>query len=114
MFVMTAVALLCVVLLIGGLMREACRHRRDLWITTDDAILCVVSPAIILLGTFGATALGYRLTNGGLAAVSTGAWIGSAIIVAISVVIWIRAAAYLRESGRARAASVPSGSPLPT
>lgn len=114
MFIMTAVASMCAMLLIGGLMREACRHRRDLWITTDDAILCVVSPAIILLGTFGASALGYRLTHGGLAAVSVGAWTGSAIIVAIAVAIWIVGAARIRESGRARAASVPSASSLAT
>lgn len=110
MFIMTAVASVCIVLLIGGLMHEACRHRRDLWITGDDAILCVVSPIVILLGTFGASALGYRLTHGGLAAVSLGGWIGSAVIVAIAVVIWIRAAAYIRESGRARSASLPSAS----
>lgn len=99
MFIMAAVASLCAVLLIGALVREACRHRPDLWITTDDAILCAVSPAVILLGTFGAVALGYRVTHGGFAAVSVAAWIGSAALVALAVVIWVVGAARLRKAG---------------
>jgi len=104
MFIMTAVACLCAVLLICGLIREACRHRPDLWITNDDAILCAVSPVVILLGTFGAVALGYRLTQGGLAAVSVMAWIGSAAFVAAAIVIWLAGAARIRKSGQARTA----------
>jgi hypothetical protein len=108
MYFMISVAALCAVLLIAGLVREACRHRPDLWITSDDAILCVVSPALILLGTFGAVALGHRLTHGGLAAVSVAAWIGSAAIAATSFAIWAFVVARLRK-GR-RAAIAPSGS----
>jgi len=104
MFIATAVALLCSVLLIVALLRETCRHRPDLRITSDDAILCVVSPFVILLGTFGAAALGYRLVHGGLAAVSVTAWIGSAAIVAVAITIWVASAAAIRKSGRARAA----------
>lgn len=104
MFIAIAVALLCAVLLIVALLREACRHRPGLWITTDDAILCVVSPFVILLGTFGAAALGYRLVHGGLAAVSVTAWIGSAAIAATAIAIWVAGAARIRKSGRAGAA----------
>lgn len=100
MFVAAAVASLCAVLLIGGLMRVACRHRADLWITSDDAILCAVSPAMILLGTAGAAALGHRLTHGGLAAVPVAGWILSAAIVAGSVFLYVFVAARLRGSER--------------
>ncbi len=112
MYIMISVAALCAVLLIAGLVREACRHRRDLWITTDDAILCAVSPTLILLGTFGAVALGYRLTHGGLAAVSVAAWIGSVIIAAASIVLWHVVASRIRESGRARAGAPAHTAPI--
>lgn len=102
MYLMISVAALCAVLLIGGLVHEACRHRPDLWITSDDAILCVVSPAVILLGTFGAVALGYRFTHGGLAAVSVAAWIGSAAIAAVSFALWVFVVGRVRKGGRAR------------
>ena len=96
MFIMITVASLSAVLLIGGLVRLACRHRGDLWIVSDDAILCVVSPVVILLGTFGAVSIGWRVTHGGFAAVSLGAWIGAAAIVAAAAVIWRVLAARLR------------------
>jgi hypothetical protein len=107
MYLMLSVAALCAVLLIGGLVRIACQHRSDLWIVSDDAILCVVSPAVILLGAFGAVSMGWRIAHGGLAAVSTGAWIGAALIAAGAAVIWHFVAAHLRESGRERARSAP-------
>lgn len=110
MYLMISVASLCAVLLIAGLVREACRHRPDLWITSDDTILCVVSPAVILLGTFGAVSLGWRITQGGFAAVSSGAWIGAGLIAAAAAVIWHFAAARIRASGRERARSAPISS----
>lgn len=96
MYLILSVAALCGVLLIGGLVREACRHRPDLWITSDDAILCVVSPAVILLGTFGAVSLGWRIAHGGLATVSVEGWLGSAAIAAVAAVIWRVLAARIR------------------
>jgi len=103
MYLMISVAALCAVLLIGGLVRTACRHRNDLWIVSDDAILCVVSPAVILLGAFGAVSLGWRITHGGFAAVSTAGWLGSAAIAAVSVLIWRVLAVRIRAGGRGRA-----------
>ena len=103
MFIMIAVASLSAVLLIGGLVRLACRHRSDLWIVSDDAILCVVSPAVILFGTFGAVSIGWRITHGGFAAVSIGGWIGAAAIVVVAFGIWRLLASRIRESGRKRA-----------
>jgi hypothetical protein len=100
MFIMITVASLSAVLLIGGLVRLACRHRGDLWIVSDDAILCVVSPVVILLGTFGAVSIGWRVTHGGFAAVSLGAWIGAAAIAAVTVVIWRVLAARIRAGSR--------------
>ena len=100
MYMMSAVAALCAVALIAGLVRQACRHRSDLWITSDDAILCVVSPLLILLGTCGAVAVGYRLTHGGLAAVSAGAWIGSAMIAVAAAYIGVFVSARLRKRVR--------------
>lgn len=97
MYVMLAVAALCAALLIAGLVRVACRHRPDLWIVSDDAILTVVSPVLILLGTCGAVAIGYRLTHGGLAAVSVAAWIGSAVIAVAAAFILIFLSARLRK-----------------
>jgi hypothetical protein len=110
MFIMIAVASLSAVLLIGGLVRLACRHRSDLWIVSDDAILCVVSPAVILFGTFGAVSIGWRITHGGFAAVSLGGWIGAAAIVAVSAIIWRVLAARIRAGGRARVRSAPVSS----
>lgn len=103
MYLMLSVASLCAVLLIGGLVGLACRHRRDLWFTSDDVILCVVSPVIIVLGAFGAVSLGWRITHGGFAAVSIGGWIGAAAIAALTVVIWRVLAARMRAGGRERA-----------
>lgn len=96
MFIMITVASLSAVLLIGGLVRLACRHRGDLWIVSDDAILCVVSPVVILLGTFGAVSIGWRITHGGFAAASIGGWIGAAGIAAVSAVVWRVLAARIR------------------
>lgn len=110
MYLMISVAALCAVLLIGGLVREACRHRPDLWITSDDAILCVVSPVVIVLATLGAVSLGWRIARGGFAAVSVEAWLGSAAIAVVSAIIWRVLAARIRASGRERARSAPVSS----
>lgn len=110
MYLMLSVAALCAVLLIGGLVREACRHRQDLWITSDDAILCVVSPAVILLGTFGAVSLGWRIAHGGFAAVSAAGWLGAAAIAAVSAVIWRVLAARIRAGAREPARCAPVSS----
>lgn len=100
MFIMMSVAALCAVLLIGGLVREACRHRSKLWIVSDDAILCLVSPVVILLGAFGAVSLGWRITHGGLAAASIEGWIGAAAIAVLTAVIWRVLAARIRAGAR--------------
>jgi hypothetical protein len=110
MFIIFSVAALCAVVLIGGLVRLVCRHRGDLWIASDDAILCVVSPVVILLGTLGAVSIGWRVTHGGFAAVSLGGWIGAAAIVAVSAIIWRVLAARIRAGGRARVRSAPVSS----
>jgi len=112
MFIMISFATICALVLGAGLIGLACRHRKDLWIVSDDAILCVVSPVFILLGTFGAVSLGWRITHGGFAAVSAGGWIGSLAIVAVALGIWRVAAPRIRQSGklRAGAAAAPAGS----
>jgi len=96
-FLVIAVASLCAVGLLVTLVALACRHRSDLWITSDFAILCVVSPVLILLLTFGAVAIGYRLTHGGLAAIPAEGWIGSLIVIAIAAGIWRALARRIRR-----------------
>jgi hypothetical protein len=71
-----------------------------MWVASDDAILCFVAPAMILVATFGFISLGYRLTHGGLAAVSIEGWIGSAIVVAVFVGAWFPLARLVREGSR--------------
>lgn len=88
MFLIAAVACICGVVLIAGLVKLACRNGSAAWITSDDGILCVVSPILIMLLTFGGVSLGYRFTHGGLAAVPVEGWIGSAVIIAASFLIW--------------------------
>lgn len=100
MFIMLSIASLCAVVLGACLLALVCRHRETMWIASDDAIMCFATPAMILVSTFGFISLGYRLTHGGLAAVSIDAWIGSAVIVAISVAIWLLLAPRIRASGR--------------
>ena len=107
MFLMSAVASICAVVLIAGLVRLACQYGSDSWITSDDAILCFVSPLLILLLAFGGVALGYRLTHGGLAAVPAEGWIGSTVIVAISFVIWAVLARRIRGAGRSATGAAP-------
>ncbi len=111
MFIMLTVASLCGVVLIANLLRLACRNpeTESLWIVSDDAILCFISPVVIALATFGFISLGWRLTHGGFSAVSIEGWGGSALIIAIFVGLWFllapRIRGYRRKSG-----SVPSGS----
>ena len=99
MFVMITVASLCAVVLIGGLTGLVCRHRAHWWIASDDAILCLVSPVVILLLTFGGVSIGYRLTHGGFAAVSAEGWIGSAVILGASAAVWMLASRGIRKGG---------------
>lgn len=98
MYMMVTVASLCAVVLLAKLLALACRHRPDLWITSEDAILCVASPVAILLLTFGGVSLGFRFIKGGLGAVPAWGWIGSGIIIAVSVVIGRLLAARLLAS----------------
>ncbi len=109
MFIMFSVGLLCVVTLIAGLFSLACRNRDidSMWIVSDDTMLCLVAPAIILLTALGIISLGQRLTQGGLAEVSTEAWIGTVVIVAASVGIWRLLAPRIRGYRR-NPASAPS------
>jgi hypothetical protein len=88
MFLLSAVTSICAVVLVAGLVKLACRHGSKSWITSDDGILCAVSPLLILLLTFGGVALAYRFTHGGLAAVPVAGWIGSAAVIAISFLLW--------------------------
>jgi len=113
MFIMLTVASLCAVALIAGLLGLACRNREmeSLWIVSDDAILCVVSPVMIALATFGFIALSWRITHGGFSAVSIAGWGGSALLVSISVGIWFLLAPRIRGYRR-KPESAPSGSPL--
>lgn len=108
MFIILTVASLCAVLLGTCLLALVCRHRKTMWIASDDAILCFVAPVIILLATFGFISLAWRLTHGGFAAVSIAGWIGSVVIVAIFVAIWLLLAPRIRESGRNPAAAARS------
>jgi hypothetical protein len=117
MFIMTTVAILCALVVGVGLIKLACRHREDLWIVSEDAMLCVISPAVILLGTFAAVSLGWRITHGGFAAVTAGGWIGSVAIVAVAAGVWRVLAPRIRESGKARsgAAAAPAAkAPAPS
>jgi hypothetical protein len=100
MFTMLTVASLCVVVLIAGLLSLACKYRPTMWVASDDAITCFVAPAMIMFGTFGVLSLGWRLTHGGVVEVSAQGWIGSVVIVAISVGIWILLARWIRAGRR--------------
>jgi len=97
MYLLIAVASLCGVGLIGSLVALACRHRGDLWITSDTAILCVVSPVMILLLTFGGVSIGYRMTHGGVFAIPAAGWIASAILIAASASLWVLLARLIRR-----------------
>jgi len=105
MFIMFSVASLCAVVLIAGLLRLACRHRKDLWIVSDDAILCLAAPVIILLSTFGASSVGWRITHGGFAAVSAAGWAGSLVIAALGVGVWMLLAPRIRAGARSKQAA---------
>lgn len=114
MYIILTVASLCAVVLIAKLLALACRNRPDLWIASEDAILCVASPVAILLLTFGGVSVGYRITHGGFGAVPLWGWIGAGIIVAAAVVIWRVLAARLLAGARTPAsAAVSPASPVP-
>jgi hypothetical protein len=110
MFIAATVASICAVLLACKLIALACRHRTDLWITSEDAILCFVSPVMILLLTVAGVALGYRLTHGGLGAVSIGAWIGAVVIPVVFYALWRVLSARLLAGGP-RPGAGPTASP---
>ena len=61
---MISVASICAVVLIACLLALVCRRHKTLWIASDDAILCFVSPVVIMLATFGFISLGWRVTHG--------------------------------------------------
>lgn len=105
MFIMLTVLSICAVALIAGLVAVMCRRPQtaSLWIVSDDAILCVVAPVMIILIAFGIISLSWRITHGGFAAVSAQAWIGSGAIVAISAGIWFPLAKKIRAYGEQRA-----------
>lgn len=104
MFMMLTVASLSAVLLAGGLLGLVCRHKPEMWVASDDAVLCVIFPALIVVATGGGIALGWRITHGGLAEVSAVGWIGSAIIAATCVAVWFVMAPRIRGSR-----SLPAG-----
>lgn len=104
MFMMITVASLCAVLLAGCLLGLVCRHQPEKWIASDDVILCLAFPLLIVVATGGGVALGWRITHGGLAEVSAEGWIGSAIIAAIFVAVWFVMAPRIRGSR-----SLPAG-----
>jgi len=113
MFVMLTVASICAVALIAGLVALMCRHpgTADLWIVSDDAILCLVAPVLIILIAFGIIALSWRLTHGGFAAITAEAWLGSAAIVAISFGIWVPLARKIRATGKQQTGVRPTATP---
>ncbi len=115
MYIILTVASLCAVVLIARLLALACRHRPDLWIASEDAILCVASPVAILLLTFGGVSLGFRMTHGGLGAVPLWGWIGAGIVVAASVVTWRVLASRLLAGARTPAPiTAAPAQPIPT
>lgn len=115
MFIMATVASLCGVVLILGLVAQACRHRKDLWIASDNAILCAVSPGVIMLSTFAVVALVWRITHGGFGMVPRWGWIGSGIIVSISILIWRTFAPRMRAGAHRSVSAAPaSASTVPT
>ena len=113
MFVMLTVASICAVALIAGLVAVMCRHpgTADLWIVSDDAILCLVAPALIVLVAFGIIALSWRMTHGGFAAITAEAWLGSAAVVAISFGLWFPLVGKIRATGNRQAGVGPTATP---
>lgn len=110
MFMMFTVAALCIVVLSACLLGLVCRHRPEMWIASDDVILCLEFPVLIVIATFGGIALGWRITHGGLAEVSAEAWVGSALIAAASFVAWFVIAPRIRG----KRTSAPAADPVPT
>ena len=104
MLLMISVFSLCLVALIAKLVKLACEHRPDLWFTSDTAILCAVSPLMIMLLTFGGTAIGYRLAHGGLAAVPVLGWAGAAAIIAAAFGVWRLLGGAIRRTGALKSA----------
>jgi len=102
MFIMLLVSSLCVLVLMATLLGAACRNPdcESIWIVSDDAILCVVAPVMIMFFGFACVALGWRLTHGGFDAVSMEGWIGSAVIIAVSVWLWFRFVGRIRDYRR--------------
>jgi len=91
MFIMLTTAALCVILLIASLVGLMCRTPKTAshWIVSDDAIMCFVAPLMIFIVAFAGISFGWRLTHGGIGAVSTEAWLGSAVVIAAAAGIWV-------------------------
>ena len=91
MFVMLTIGALCAILLIASLVALMCRHPKTAshWIVSDDAILCFVAPVMIIIVAFAGISAGWRITHGGVDAVSVEAWIGAVVIIAAAVGIWV-------------------------
>ena len=104
MYIMFTVASLCAVIVGGILLGLIARHHPEQWIIADDTMLCLVSPVMIVLATFGGISLGWRLTHGGLAAISAEAWTGAVIIIAVAAGIGVVLARRIRRGADAPAA----------
>ena len=91
MFVMMTVAALCAIVLIASLVALMCRHPKTEAhrLVSDDAILCFVSPLLVIIVAAAGISAGWRITHGGFGAVAVEAWIGVVVIVAAAVGIWV-------------------------
>ncbi len=97
MIVVLAVALLCTGALILGLLAVVCRHHEASWFASETCVLCVATPAAMLLGALGVGLLVWLTLHGGIAAALAGdAVIGSPVVVALFVVAWRLLAARIR------------------
>lgn len=110
MFMMLTVLTLCLVVLMAKVLALICRHRPDMWIAHEDSIMCFAAPVAIALLTFGGVSFGWRITHGGLGSVPWEGWAGSAVIVGLTVAVWLPLAAWARKGGKATAANL--GAPV--
>lgn len=108
MYIMFTVASLCAVIVGGILLGLLARHHPDEWIIADDTMLCLVSPVMIVLSTFGGISLGWRITNGGFAAIAPEAWIGSVIIIALAIGVYFYLAPRIRRGAQPAPAAQPA------
>lgn len=101
MFVILTIGALCTILLIASLVALMCRHPKTAshWLVSDDAILCFVAPLMIMIVAFAGISAGWRITHGGFGAVSVEAWIGSVVVIAAAVGIWVLLSRKIRAPG---------------